>query len=136
MSDTKSISIQRDIPHPPERVWRALTEPHLIEEWLMKNDFKPLVGHRFDLRADWGKVDCEILIVDPGRTLSYTWFAGDDATGLRSTVTWTLTPLGTGTQLRMEQTGFRKGQAQYYGGAMAGWPRMIDALEQIVARLA
>lgn len=134
MTETRSIVIERDIAHPPEKIWRALTTPHLIEEWLMKNQFAAQPGHRFELRADWGTVNCEVLTVEPGRTLAYTWNAGDDATGLRSTVTWTLTPTPTGTHLRMEQAGFRKGQPHYYGGAMAGWPRMIDTLEEVAAR--
>lgn len=134
MTETRSIVIERDIAHPPEKIWRALTTPHLIEEWLMKNAFAPIAGHRFKLRADWGTVDCEVLAVEPGRALAYSWNAGDDATGLRSTVTWTLTPTPTGTRLRMEQSGFRKGQPHYYGGAMAGWPRMIDTIEAIAAR--
>ncbi|MBY9066266.1 SRPBCC domain-containing protein [Hyphomonas sp. WL0036] len=136
MTQTRSIVIERDIAHPPEKIWRALTTPHLIEDWLMKNEFAPITGHRFQLRADWGTVDCEVLTVEPGRTLAYSWNAGDDATGLRSTVIWTLAPTPTGTRLRMEQSGFRKGQPHYYGGAMAGWPRMIDALEAVAARAA
>lgn len=134
MTETRSIVIERDIAHPPEKIWRALTTPQLIEEWLMKNAFAPIAGHRFQLRADWGTVDCEVLAIEPGRALAYSWNAGDDATGLRSTVTWTLTPTPTGTRLRMEQSGFRKGQPHYYGGAMAGWPRMIDTIEAIAAR--
>lgn len=136
MTETRSIVIERDIAHPPEKIWRALTTPHLIEEWLMRNAFAPIAGHRFQLRADWGTVDCEVLTVEPGRALAYSWNAGDDDTGLRSTVTWTLTPTPTGTRLRMEQSGFRKGQPHYYGGAMAGWPRMMDALEAVAARAA
>ena len=54
--ETRSVVVERDIPHPPEKIWRALTQPHLIEEWLMKNDFKPVVGHHFNLRGDWGGV--------------------------------------------------------------------------------
>lgn len=134
MTETRSIVIERDLTHPPEKVWRALTMPHLIEEWLMKTDFAAETGHQFELRADWGTVNCEVITVEPGRRLAYTWNAGDDATGLRSTVTWTLTPMPGGTRLRMEQAGFRKGQPQYYGGAMAGWPRMIDTIEALLAR--
>ena len=56
---TRSVVVEREIPYPPEKIWRALTQPHLIEEWLMKNDFNPVVGHRFKLRGDWGGVlDC------------------------------------------------------------------------------
>jgi len=133
----RSVVVEREIPHPPEKVWRALTEPHLIEEWLMKNDFKPAVGHRFNLRGDWGGVlDCEVLAVEPNRTLSYTWdFAHDDAAfNLKSVVTFTLTPTSTGTRLRMEQSGFRTDQEQAYGGAKAGWQQFFAKLEQVLAR--
>jgi uncharacterized protein YndB with AHSA1/START domain len=127
---TRSVVIERHLPHPPERIWRALTQDHLIEEWLMTNDFKPVVGHRFNFRADWGAVDCEVMAVEPNKTLSYTW----GAYGLESVVTWTLTPTSTGTHLRMEQSGFRPDQQQAYHGAKAGWPRFLAALEQVLAR--
>ena len=74
-TETLSVVVEREIPYPPEKIWRALTQPHLIEEWLMKNDFKPVVDHRFNLRADWGAVDCQVLAVEPNKTLSYTWAA-------------------------------------------------------------
>lgn len=130
-AETLSVVVEREVPHPPEKIWRALTQPHLIEEWLMKNDFKPAVGHRFDLRADWGSVDCRVLTVEPNKTLSYTW----EALGLESVVTWTLTPTSTGTHLRMEQTGFRPDQKQAYQGAKYGWPRFFGNLEQVLARM-
>ena len=130
-TETRSVVVEREIPHPPEKIWRALTQPHLIEEWLMKNDFKPVVGHDFNLRADWGAVDCRVVTVEPNKTLSYTW----GAYGLESIVTWTLTPTSTGTHLRMEQAGFRPDQQQAYGGAKAGWPRFFASLEQVLARL-
>lgn len=130
-TETLSVVVEREIPHPPEKIWRALTQPHLIQEWLMKSDFKPIVGHRFDFRADWGSVDCEVRIVEPNKTLSYTWAAY----GLESVVTWTLTPKDTGTNLRMEQVGFRADQQQAYQGAKHGWPRFFTALEQVLARI-
>jgi uncharacterized protein YndB with AHSA1/START domain len=129
-TETLSVIVEREIPFPPEKIWRALTQQRLIEEWLMKNDFMPVVGHRFNLRADWGVVDCEVLAVEPNKTLSYTWGAYD----LKSVVTWTLTPTSKGTNLRMEQSGFRPDQPQYYDGAKAGWPRFFAALEQVLAR--
>ena len=86
-TEALSVVVESEIPHPPERIWRALTQPHLIEEWLMKNDFKPVVDHRFNFRADWGAVECQVLTVEPDKTLSYTWAAY----GLESVVTWTLT---------------------------------------------
>jgi uncharacterized protein YndB with AHSA1/START domain len=130
LAETRSVIVEREIPHPPEKIWRALTQPHLIEEWLMKNDFEPVVGHRFDLRADWGAVGCQVLAVEPNRTLSYTWAA----LGLESVVTWTLTPTSTGTRLRMEQSGFRLDQQQAYHGAGYGWQTFLGKLEQILAR--
>jgi uncharacterized protein YndB with AHSA1/START domain len=129
-TEVLSVVVERDIAFPPEKVWRALTQPHLIEEWLMKNDFKPVVDHRFNLRADWGAVDCQVLAVEPNKTLSYTW----GALGLESVVTWTLTPTSTGTRLRMEHTGFRPDQRQAYQGAKYGWLKFVDNLEQVVAR--
>jgi uncharacterized protein YndB with AHSA1/START domain len=107
-----------------------LTQPHLIEAWLMKNDFKPAVDHRFNLRGEWGAVECQVLAVEPNKTLSYTW----GAHGLESVVTWTLTPTSTGTHLRMEQVGFRPDQQQAYHGARAGWPKFLDSLERVLAR--
>src|SRR3979411_1085480 len=129
-TETLSVVIEREIPYPPEKIWRALTQPHLVEEWLMKNDFKPVVGHRFNLRAEWGAVDCQVMAVDANQTLSYT----GEAHGLKSVVTWTLTPTRTGTHLRMEQSGFRPDQPQYYEGAKYGWQKFFANLEQVLAR--
>jgi uncharacterized protein YndB with AHSA1/START domain len=129
-TETRSVVVEREVAFPPEKIWRALTQPHLIEEWLMKNDFAPAVDHRFTLRGDWGSVDCKVLAVEPHRTLTYTWAA----LGLESVVTWTLTPTGSGTRLRMEQTGFRPDQQQAYQGATYGWQRFFAALEQVLAR--
>ena len=97
----------------------------------MKNDFKPVVDHRFNLRADWGAVDCKVVAVEPNKTLSYTWAAH----GLESVVTWTLTATSAGTRLRMEQSGFRGDQQQAYQGAKYGWQRFFAALEQTLTRI-
>ena len=136
--ETRSVVVERDVPHPPERVWRALTQPHLIEEWLMKNDFAPTVGHRFNLRGEWGgSLDCEVLAVEPPKTLSYTWnHAHSDPTfALNSVVTFTLTRTRTGTHLRMEQKGFRPNQRQAFGGAMQGWQTFLGNLERVASQL-
>jgi uncharacterized protein YndB with AHSA1/START domain len=130
-TETRSVVVERELAFPPEKIWRALTQPHLIEEWLMKNDFKPIVDHSFSLRADWGAVDCRVLAVEPNKTLSYTWAAF----GLESVVTWTLTPTRTGTHLRMEQSGFPPDQRQAYQGATYGWQRFLANLEQVVSRM-
>jgi|ERR1700730_9229084 len=128
--ETLSVVVEREFLYPPEKVWRALSQPHLIEEWLIKNDFKPVVDHRFNLRADWGAVDCQVLTVKPSEVLAYTWAAY----GVETVVTWTLTPTGTGTILRMEQSGFRSDQQQAFQGAKGGWQRFMDSLESVLGR--
>ena len=130
-TETLSVIVEREVPFPPEKIWRALTQPHLIEQWLMKNDFKPVVDHHFNLRAEWGVVDCQVVAVEPNKTLSYTW----GAYGLESVVTWTLTPTSTGIHLRMEHSGFRPDQQQFYQGAKVGWQEFFAALEQVLARI-
>ncbi|HYC24797.1 MAG TPA: SRPBCC domain-containing protein [Roseiarcus sp.] len=129
-AEALTVIVERETPYPPEKIWRALTQPHLIEAWLMKNDFQPVVDHPFNFRADWGSVDCKVLAVEPNKTLSYTWAAF----GLESVVTWTLFPTSAGTRLRMEQVGFRPDQQQVYQGAKGGWQRFFAALEQTLAR--
>lgn len=132
---TRSVIIEREIAHPPEKLWRALTQPHLMEEWLMKNDFQPVKGHQFNLRREAKPgvnivVDCQVLEVEPHKSLSYSW----DAYGLESVVTWTLTPTPTGTLLRMEQSGFRPDQNQAYHGARAGWREFLTTLDAVLTR--
>ena len=139
-SETLSVVVEREIPHAPEKIWRALTQPHLIEEWLMKSDFKLAMGHRFQFRADYlpnGALDCEVLVVEPNKMLSYTWNSVSDnaAFKLNSVVTWILTPTSTGTHLRMEQSGFRPDQQQAYQGAQYGWKKFFANLEQVLTRI-
>ena len=136
--EIRTVVVEREIAHPPAKLWRALTQPHLIAEWLMANDFVPDVGHRFQLRGDWGGVlDCEVLEVEPGESLSYTWNHrhADAAYDLESVVTFTLTPAGAGTLLRMEQAGFRPDQKQALGGAKYGWQQFFGKLEQLLDRV-
>jgi uncharacterized protein YndB with AHSA1/START domain len=133
---TRTLVIERVFPHPPEKLWRALTESPLIAQWLMKNDFEPVVGRKFQLRADpvpnWnGVVDCEVLVVDPLKRLSYSW----GSLGLGSVVLFTLTPEKGGTHVRMEQSGFRPDQQAAYQGANYGWQKFLGNLEHVVAEL-
>ena len=139
MTDTRSVTVEREFPHAPEKLWRALTQPHLIADWLMQNDFAPTVGHRFTLRAQpqpgWnGIIDCKVLVVEPLKTLSYTWTSGEGDFALESVVTLTLTSKGAGTLLKMEQIGFRPDQKQNYNGAKYGWQHFFGKLEQILAQ--
>ena len=135
-SSTRSLVIEKEMAHPPEKIWRALTQTSLIEQWLMKSDFQPVVGHPFNFRMEpmphWdGVVDCEVLIVEPNQRLSYSW----NALGLESVVVWTLTPTKGGTLVRMEQSGFRPDQKAAYNGANYGWQNFIGGLEKVVAQM-
>jgi uncharacterized protein YndB with AHSA1/START domain len=137
----RSIVVERDMPHPPEKIWRALTQSHLIEEWLMKNDFQPVVGHKFNFRAKpvmgWnGVTDCEVLEIVPEARLAYSWNAsGEQAEGgLKTIVTWTLTPRAGGTHVRMEQSGFRPQDEGGYRGMGSGWPGILGRLENVAAK--
>jgi uncharacterized protein YndB with AHSA1/START domain len=134
-NDKRIAMVERELAAPPEKLWRALTQPHLIEEWLMKNDFKPVEGHRFNLSRQATPevnvvIDCEVLTVEPNKTLSYRW----SAYGTDTIVTFTLTPTGSGTMLRVEQDGFGSDQKAAYKGAMASWPHFLAALDELLKR--
>jgi len=139
---TQSIVEERLMPHPPEKVWRALTQSALLAEWLMQNDFKPEVGHRFTFRAQpqpgWsGVTNCEVKVVEPLCRLVYTWGDGSETdSGLQTVVSWTLTPEAGGTRVRMEQSGFRPADGAAYRGAGFGWPRLVAGLERVAGGLA
>jgi len=80
---TRTLVVERVMPHPPQKVWRALTQGPLMEEWLMQNDFQPVVGRKFNLRSKpmphWnGVVDCEVQLVEPNKRLAYSWNASGD----------------------------------------------------------
>jgi uncharacterized protein YndB with AHSA1/START domain len=133
---SRSLVIEREMPHPPEKIWRALTQGALIEEWLMKNDFQPVIGHRFSFRSTpvpgWdGVIESEVQVIEPNSRLSYSW----GTMGTMSVVTWTLTPTKAGTHVRMEQTGFRSEQDAAYKGATYGWTKFIGNMERVVGGL-
>jgi uncharacterized protein YndB with AHSA1/START domain len=133
---TRTLVIEREMPYPPEKIWRALTEGPLIKEWLMDNDFQPVVGHGFSFRStpvpNWnGVIDSEVLVVEPSKKLSYTW----GTMGMESVVVWTLVPTSGGTLLRMEQSGFGSDQDAAYKGATYGWNKFIGNMERVVAAL-
>jgi uncharacterized protein YndB with AHSA1/START domain len=132
----RTLVIEREMPHPPEKIWRALTQGPLLEQWLMANDFQPVVGHRFSFRAtpvaSWnGVIECEVQVVEPNSRLSYSW----GTLGIGTAVTWTLTPTEGGTQLRMEQSGFGPDQTANYNGAKYGWNKFIGNLERVIERM-
>lgn len=135
-TSTISLVMEREIPHPPHKIWRALTEGALIQEWLMKNDFQPVVGHRFSFRSDpvpgWnGIIECEVKVLEPNSRLVYSW----STMGSMSEVIWTLRPTGAGTLLRMEQTGFPSEEHASYKGATYGWRKFIGNLERVAGEV-
>jgi uncharacterized protein YndB with AHSA1/START domain len=126
--------IEKEMPHPPEKIWRALTKGSLIKEWLMDNDFEPNVGHSFKFRStrvpNWdGVINGEVLVVEPDKKLSYSW----GTMGMESVVVWTLAATSSGTMVRMEHSGFRSDQDAAYKGAQYGWQKFIGGLERVVA---
>jgi uncharacterized protein YndB with AHSA1/START domain len=130
---TRTVVIERVFAHSPEKLWRALTESPLLAQWLMKNDFEPVVGRQFQFRAEpvpqWnGVIECEVQIVEPLKRLSYSW----GTMGMGSVVLWTLTPAAGGTHVRMEQSGFGPDQERNYQGAKYGWQRFFDGLERVL----
>ena len=137
-SQTESISFEFDLHHSPEKVWRALTDPVLLTEWLL-----PVVGFKLESGAaftfktqpypDWdGIVNCRILEIEPKRKLSYTW----DVPFLDTVVTFTLTPTASGTHLSLVQSGFKPEQKQNFGGARYGWKMMGEKLLGVLGRIA
>jgi uncharacterized protein YndB with AHSA1/START domain len=138
IEETKTIVVEYEIKRPPAAVWRALTEPHLLARWLMENDIRAEVGHRFTFRAPpvagWdGVVQCQVLEVDAPRRLRYSWRGGsDDRQGygerIDTTVTWTLTATeGGGTLLRLEHAGFTEKNAFAYENLAKGWRGKLAA---------
>ncbi len=135
-AEIRSLVIEKEVPYTPAKIWRALTESSLISEWLMGNNFQPVLGHKFNFRAtptpNWnGVIDCEVLVVEPNLWLSYSW----SSLGLKSVVAWTLTRTNGGTHVRMEQSGFRSEEDANYRGASYGWQKFIGSLERVVGSL-
>jgi uncharacterized protein YndB with AHSA1/START domain len=135
----RTVVVERLLAHSQDKVWRALTQGALLEDWLMKNDFRAEVGHKFRFRADpnphWdGIVEGEVLEVEPQTRLSYRWDT-TGAGGLRTVVLWTLTPAKGGVLLRMEQAGFPAAAEANYRGAEWGWQKFLGALEGVLTRI-
>lgn len=132
--DTRSVVIEKTFPHSPEKLWRALTDPSLLSQWLLSNDFAPEIGRDFQFRTEpvqnWdGVIECKVLVVEPLKRLSYTW----RALGLESVVLFTLTAHDGGTSLRMEHSGFRADQNAAFHGAQYGWRKFLGNLEGLLS---
>lgn len=131
---TRSLVIEKELPHSPEKIWRALTQGPLIKEWMMDNDFEPVVGHKFSFRSkpvpNWdGIINSEVLVLEPNKQLSYSW----GTMGMESVVVWTLDAKEGGTLVRIEQSGFRSDQDAAYKGATWGWQNFLGKLDKVVA---
>ena len=137
-SQTDSISFEFDLKQSPEKVWRALTDPALLAEWLLPVFGLELApGAPFKLKTQayppWdGTVDCRVLEIDTHKKLSYAWVVA--AMGLDTIVTFTLTPTASGTRLSLVQSGFKPEQKQNFGGARYGWKMMGGKLVDLLAR--
>ncbi|MCA9986783.1 MAG: SRPBCC domain-containing protein [Anaerolineales bacterium] len=134
----EALSFEFELSHPPAKVWRALTEPELLSEWLL-----PVVNHKLATGAEFtfkappqpgwdGVVDCEYLEIEPGKKLSWSWVVGD----IDTVVTFTLAPTPAGTHLSLVQSGFKPDQKQNFGGARYGWRMMGEKLLEVLANIA
>ena len=138
-SQTESISFEFDLHHSLEKVWRALTDPVLLREWLLPVidlDLEPGAAFAFKRKpvGGWdGTVNCRFLEIEPQRKLSYTWVVGD--MDINTVVTFTLTPTASGTRLSLVQSGFKPDQKQEFGGARYGWNMMGGKLIDLLARI-
>jgi uncharacterized protein YndB with AHSA1/START domain len=133
------VSLNFEFTSSIEQVWNALTDSDTLEKWIWKNDFKPVVGHKFQFRAEpnewWdGIVNCEVLEVDELNRLSYTWASA----GENTTITWTLKKGSDGTiHLHFDQTGFSEETKAHKGaieGAKHAWTKMGNQLEKVLAQ--
>jgi uncharacterized protein YndB with AHSA1/START domain len=137
-SQTESLSFELDLEHSPQKVWRALTEPELLAEWLLPVvELKLEPGAAFLFKTQphpgWdGTVNCRVLEIEPQKKLSYAW----TAPFLDTVVTFTLTPTGSGTRLSLVQSGFKPDQKQNFGGARYGWNMMGGKLVDLLGRIA
>ena len=141
-TETQTIAVEYDLPQPPAKVWRTLTEPELLAKWVMANDMQPVVGHSFTFRSEptpwWdGIVRCEVLEVEPHKRLRYSWRSGPASSPLDTVVTWTLTPTPSGgTRLTLEHSGFLPANKFAFDGAGKGWRHMVgERLVEVLAGL-
>ena len=133
----EKISFELELRHAPEKVWRALTDPVLLAEWLLPVvDLQLEPGAAFTFKTQpypaWdGTVNCRILEIEARRKLSYTW----GVPFLDTVVTFTLTPTASGTRLSLVQSGFKPDQKREFGGARYGWKMMGGKLVDLLARI-
>ncbi|MGH7440554.1 MAG: SRPBCC family protein [Polyangiaceae bacterium] len=138
-TDTRALTMEFDFPHPPAKVWRALTEPELVSKWLMKTDMKLAVGQPFTFKMQpqggWdGVIDCEMKEIEPQKRLRYSW----TSMGMTTVVTWTLAEAKGGTRVQLEQAGFPVAESanRFVEGARMGWQSMAgQRLPEVLGQL-
>jgi uncharacterized protein YndB with AHSA1/START domain len=132
MTERGVIRLSQFINHPPEKVWKALTDPELHAKWWAAGDVKALVGHRFTLdMGPWGRQPCEVIAVEPGRLLSYGFAPGT----LDTTITWRLEPENECTRLHLEQAGFDLDSPMgkmAFEGMRNGWPSVLERIGGVI----
>jgi uncharacterized protein YndB with AHSA1/START domain len=144
--ETRNITVEGVLPHAPEAVWKTLTASGLIAQWLMPNDFEPVIGRRFTFktkpRDGWdGVVHCEVLEIVPNEKLVYSWKGGAEgstkAAMLDSVVTWTLKPEAGGTRLKLVHSGFRSPENDFaFEGMSPGWSRVMAGIDRVTVSAA
>ncbi len=132
MSEAPVIEVEQFYPHPPAAVWKALTDPALHARWWAAGDVRPIVGHRFDLdMGKWGKQPCEVIGAEAGKLLKYRFGIGS----LDTTITWSLSPEGSGTRLRLVHEGFDMDSPlgrMAFEGMGGGWPKVVANLASVL----
>jgi uncharacterized protein YndB with AHSA1/START domain len=137
-SQTESISFEFDLHHSPEKVWRALTDPVLLTEWLLpvvELKLEPGAAFKFKTQAypGWdGTVNCRILEIEAHKKLSYAWVAGEMQ--IDTVVTFTLTRTASGTRLSLVHSGFKPDQKGAFGGQRYGWKMMGEKLVDLLGK--
>ena len=136
------IKHQFFFPHPAETVWEYLTKPELMEQWLMKNDFQPIVGFEFQFRTgaipnlDFdGIFYCKVLEIIPFKKLSYSWTSGPGGgeITLDSVVVWKLETREKGTELFLEHSGFaREENLNFFNGLNHGWVEKLQNIANLL----
>lgn len=133
----ESIAFELHLKHKPEKVWRALTDPVLLSEWLLpivELKLEPGAAFRFNAppQPGWdGRVNGQMLEIDAQKKLSYRWVVGD----IDTVVSFTLTPTDAGTRLCLVQSGFKPHQKQNFGGARYGLRMMTSKLVDVLENM-
>lgn len=149
MTDTASqqnlteVRVEDFLPQPPAAVWRALTTPELLAQWLMPNDFAPVVGHRFQFRTEpipatrfSGVIACEVLELREPELLVISWADESAENDMETTVTFRLVAHDGGTRLKVVQAGYRadhpgdQAARAIMGGGWGG--RIVPRLKEVV----